>query len=169
MKEYTAKAYRFSELSEKAQQRVIHAWMEDGYHFSGEVIDTLKQMAKVFGGKLVDWNIDFFGGWSSAKFDMPDSEREEIAAVFDKLPIGDCPLTGVFFDIDGLEAAKKAFDEDVYSLNEIMQIGADAVINAAQSDCEASFSVEVMSDNCEANDYWFDETGRMLRNELVEA
>jgi hypothetical protein len=50
-----------------------------------------------------------------------------------------------------------------------MQIGADALIRTAQEDCEASFSVEVMSDNCDVNDYWFDETGRMLRNELVEA
>lgn len=169
MKEYTAKAYRFSELSEKAQQNVIYRWQEEGYAWADEAINALKKMAEAFGGKLTNWSIDFFGGYSSVQFDMPDSEREEIAAVFDKLDIGNCPLTGLFLDIDGLEAAKKAFDEDVYSLNEIMQIGADALIRTAQEDCEASFSVEVMSDNCEANDYWFDETGRMLRNELVEA
>jgi hypothetical protein len=170
MKEYTAKAYRFSELSEKAQQNVIHRWQEDGYHLADEAINTLKKMAEAFGGKLTNWSIDFFGGdYSETEFDMPDYEREEIGAVFDKLDIGSCPLTGYFFDIDALEAAKKAFDEDVYSLTEIMQIGADALIKSAQEDCEASFSVEVMSDNCDANDYWFDDTGRRLRNELVEA
>jgi hypothetical protein len=169
MKEYTAKAYRFSELSEKAQQNVIHRWQEEGYNFADEAINALKKMAEAFGGKLTNWSIDFFGGYSTTQFDMPDYEREEIAAIFEKLDISNCPLTGYFLDIDALDAAKEAFYEGAYSLTEIMQIGADAAIKTAQSDCESSFSVEVMSDNCDANEHWFDETGRMIRNELVEA
>lgn len=169
MKEYIAKAYRFSELSDKAQTRVIHNFMEDGYHFADETLDTLKKMAEAFGGKLTNWSIDFFGGHSATQFDMPDYDREDIAASFEKLDTNNCPLTGYFLDIDALEAAKKAFDEGVYSLTEIMQIGADAAIKSAQSDCEALFTPEVMAENCEANDYWFDENGRMLPNKLVEA
>lgn len=173
MKEYTAKAYRFSELSDKAQTRVIHWFMEDGYHLGDEALETIKRMAQAFDGKLVDYSIDWFGGhYSNVEFDMPDYNKEDIAACFRRLDAREdksCPLTGVFFDISAIEEARKAFDKGVFSLTELMQIAADAVIDDAQKDCEASFTPEVMAENCEANDYWFDEHGRMLPSKLVEA
>jgi hypothetical protein len=172
MKEYTAKAYRFSELSEKAQQNVIHRWQEEGYHHGDDALETIKRMAQAFDGKVTDWSIDWFGGYSNVEFDMPDYDKKDIAACFKRLDESkdnSCPLTGIFFDISAIEEARKAFDKGLYSLTELMQIAADAVIDDAQKDCEDSFTPEVMSDNCEANDYWFDETGRMLRKELVEA
>lgn len=173
MKEYTAKAYRFSELSDKAQTKVIHWFMEDGYHLGDEALETIKRMAQAFDGKLTDYSIDWFGGhYSNVEFDMPDYDKEDIAACFRRLDAREdksCPLTGVFFDISAIEEARKAFDKGVFSLTELMQIAADAVIDDAQKDCEASFTPEVMAENCEANDYWFDEHGRMLPNKLVEA
>lgn len=111
------KVYKFSELSDKAKEKAKYdhfAACPPG--FESEAFASLEKLAKHFGGKLTDYEIDYDGGYSPslAAFDMPeDWTREDIAAKLKDLGgynpttlkgLGDCKLTGVCFDewaIDG--------------------------------------------------------------------
>lgn len=54
------KVYRFSELNDEAKE---HAKQEHasacGYSWSAEALDSLKALARHFGGELSDWSIDW--------------------------------------------------------------------------------------------------------------
>ena len=166
------RVYRFAELSDEAKERAKQEYASAcGYSWSTEALDSLKALARHFGGELSDWSIDWFGGPSSASFDMPEMDRDEIAAELAKLGeynpetlkgIGDCKLTGYCADesaIDGFRVAFVAGESDLVAL---MDAAFDAWIKDAQSDCKWQFSDEAFGEHCDANGYEFDERGELI-------
>lgn len=110
------KVFKFSELSEDGKE---HAKENDrsncGYSWRGEALKSIKALTEHFGGKVVDYSVDWFGGsYSSMKFGMPDMEREEIIerlgqlGTFDPESLrghGDCKLTGFCHESESIKIA----------------------------------------------------------------
>lgn len=167
--------YRFEELSEKAKDRVrYNEKAAIGYSRDDEALASMNALAKHFGGRMYDYSIDWFASSHSyARFEMPeDMEEEEIARRLGELGTfnpetlkgnGDCKLTGYCSDedaIDGFRAEffkqKKAGQIDLESL---MQAAFKTWLKAAQDDCEHQYSDEALTENGEANDYWYEANG----------
>lgn len=166
--------YSFEELSEEAKDRVRENWKSiDGYNDHDEAMESLKHLAKHFGGELKDWEIDWFdGSYSHATFEMPDDmEYDQVAQRLGALGTfnpetgcghGDCELTGYCHDewaIDGFRQHWIAYGEP--DLDKLMQAAFKTWLKACQSDCEHQYSDEAMQENCEANGYEFYEDGEM--------
>jgi hypothetical protein len=167
------KVCKFSELSEKAKDRAKQEYATlFGYAWSEEALESLKELTKHFGGRIKDYNIDYFeSSHSSAEFDMPDMEEDEIKELLDELGDynpetlkgnGDCKLTGYCADEDAIDGFRRAFHEGERNLEALMDAAFDSWLKACQSDCEAFYSDEDFGEHCEANDYEFYEDGTMV-------
>jgi hypothetical protein len=171
MRTKTIKVYKFSELSEKAKERAKqdHA-AAMGFSWGDEYLDSIKALAKHFGGTLKSWEVDWFDSvpCSPPTFEMPEMGAAEIKARLKQLGTynkrtgkgdGECKLTGFCADecaIDGFRIAHRGGERDLTAL---MEAAYDTWLKAAQADCADQFSDEQFSENCEANDYEFYEDG----------
>jgi hypothetical protein len=165
--------YQFSELSDKVKEKVKDNFMNNiGYTWGDDAIESLKKGAEAFGGKLVDYSIDFFNtSQSYARFDMPELTHEEIKEVLDELGkvdskgkgVGDCKLTGYCADEDFLDGIREKFKTSD-DINELMDNGFHSWLVAVQKDVEYQYEDENFGEFCDANDYWFDENGNLEIN-----
>ena len=175
MKTIEIKLYSFNELSKEAQQSAIKNEREkmDSYNFEHEAMQSLKKFTEHFNSELNDWSIDFWNtGHSYVKFSIPE-HMEKISENDLKLSIeamgeysrktlkglGDCKFTGVCFDEDAADGARKAFFAGERDINEILQAGFDSWLKAVQNDVEYQMSDEAIKETFEANDYDFTEEG----------
>lgn len=176
MRTKTVNIYKFSELSEKAKQRVKDEFAaNDGYVLSDEAMASINALAEAFGGKMCDYQIDWFGGsYSSAKFKMPcDWSKADIRkklmelGTYNKRTLkghGECKLTGYCMDENAIDGFRIAFvRKKVTDLEELMDAAFDSWLKAAQADCEDYYSDEQFSEMCNANEYEFYEDGRIAR------
>lgn len=170
MKTLTYNVYKFSELSDKAKQRAKDCFAEmHGYNWSDDALESLKSLAGHFGGKLADWSVDWFNcTYSSAKFDMPETEPDAVAAKLAMLgeydPItlrgrGSCVLTGFCADEDAIDGFRLAYARGERDLSTLMQSAFQTWLKAAQADCEAQYTDEVFAETAEANGWEYEEDG----------
>lgn len=173
MRTMEIKVYQFNELSEKAKDTAKQNYKNIfGYAWSQEAIDSLDALAKRFGAKLKDYAIDWFNGsYSSAEFDAPEMEREEIAAILKTLgsydPItlqghGDCKLTGFCMDESAIDGFRRAFFAGESDLAALLQCAFDSWLKDGQADAEGQYEDEQFAEHCEANGYEFDERGERI-------
>lgn len=165
--------YRFAELSETAKDHAKQKFASwDGYSWGDDALESIKALAKHFGGSMTNWSIDWFNSsHSDATFRMPDDLTfKDIEQRLDELGTynpetlrgnGDCELTGICFDEDAIDGFRLAFIGGELDLNELMQAGFHTWLSACQADCEDQYSDETFGENCEANDYWLDERGNL--------
>ena len=173
MRHAQVKVYKFSELSADAKERAKsdHA-AALGYAWDDEAIDSLKALAVHFGGKVSDYEIDFWQTRPShASFDMPELDEADIRAKLAELGSydqktlkghGDCKLTGYCADEDAIDGFRAAFRKGESDLTALMDEAFDSWLKAAQADCEYQYSDEAFAEHCEANNYEFDESGEMV-------
>lgn len=162
--------YSFDELSDTAKEHARQQYAQLGYNWADESLDSLKALAKHFGGKLSNWSIDFFNSSpSSATFEMPEMEVEEIKSLLDELGSfnpdtlrgnGDCKLTGYCADEAAIDGFRKAFMRyGITDLTELMDEAFSTWLKEAQSDCEYQFSDEATSEASVANNWEYDVNG----------
>ena len=167
------KVYRFSELTEKAKETAKYDYMAIfGYSWNDEAIDSLKALAEKFRARLTDYQIDWFGcSYSSAEFDAPEMEREEIYEIletlgsYDKKTLqgnGDCKLTGFCMDEAAIDGFRRAFFAGETDLGALLQAGFDSWLKDCQSDAESQYEDENFGENCDANGYEFDKEGKRI-------
>lgn len=165
--------YRFSELSEKAKDRAKQEYAAiGGYHWSDDAMKSIKSLAEHFGGKLKDYNIDWFDTMpSDAKFVMPDMDKDEIAenlkvlGEFDPATgkgHGDCKLTGACHDEDAIDGFRIAFRGGESDLTRLMNAAFKSWLKAGQSECEAQYENDTFSEMSDANDYEYDVNGELV-------
>lgn len=166
------KVFKFSELSEKAKQRAKDDYANNcGFAWGDEYLDSLKALAKHFGGRLTDWTIDFFGGWqSSVQFKMSPLEPIEIRELLEQLGgynpetlrgLGDCKLTGFVGDEAAIDGFRKAWFDGELDIDALMQAAYNEWLRHAQADCECQYSDETFNETCEANGYEFYANGEL--------
>lgn len=178
MRSYIAIAYRFSELSPKAKDYARYKYMEMwGYSRSDEYLASLKALAEHFDGRLEDYSITWDNsGYSSAKFSMPKDmkvaeirRRLKLLGSFNRKTLaghGDCKLTGWCYDESAIDGFRWAFiREGERDLNRLMQAAFKTWLKAAHADNEYDFSDEGFGETADANEWEFDDTGRILSRE----
>lgn len=76
-KTITQTVYKFSELSDDAKESAKDEYKESfGYVWNMEALESIKALAKHFGGKVKNYSIEWWnpnGSWMD--FDMPESEE----------------------------------------------------------------------------------------------
>lgn len=170
MREVAIKVYTFDELSPAAKQRAKDRYASgNGYICAGDAMNSLRALANHFGGKLANYEIDWFdGSYSSTKFDMPELEPEEITERLGDLGDfnpetlkghGDCKLTGYCADEDAIDGVRIAWNEGERDLDRLMQAAFTTWLMAAKADCAAFYENDEFSQHCEANGYEFLEDG----------
>lgn len=173
-KQKSVTLYKFSELSDTAKERARcdHA-ANLGYSWNNEAFESLKELAKFFGGRIRNCEIDYFNcSRSSAEFDMPEMSNREIAGKLRELGTynhrtmrgdGECKLTGVCFDEDAIDGFRIAFKRGkVSDLGDLMDAAFDSWLKAVQADCEWQYSDEQLEESSEVNDWWYDEKGEFM-------
>lgn len=170
MKTKTYNTYSFAELSAKAKDAARQSIATDiGYAWADEALESLSALAVHFGGKLKDYQIDWFASsYCSADFDMPDMEEADIAAKLAALgtydPVtfrghGDCKLTGFCADESAIDGFRKAWHAGERDLGKLMQAAFREWLKDAQADCAGQYEDENLADFCETNDYEFTAEG----------
>lgn len=171
MKTKTIKIYTFSELSPAAKDRAKYdARSFLGYSFADDALASLNALAGHFGARLKDYSIDWFNStYSSAEFDTPDMEPEEIERRLKKLGefnpktgkgLGDCKLTGYCADEDAIDGFRLAWRQGERDLNKLLQEAFTSWLSAAQDDADGQYTDEAFGEFCDANGLEFTEDGR---------
>jgi hypothetical protein len=168
MRNVEQQVYRYAELSEKAKARALGDYQYDAeYWGQDEALKSLQALAKAFGGKLADWSIDFTGAYlppSSARFDMPEMDRDEIANILGTLGatdpetgkgLGDCKLTGYFIDESALDGFRLAFARGELDPEKLMQAAFDSWLEDCIADYESQLSEDVFSETADVNEWEF--------------
>jgi hypothetical protein len=174
MRKIEVAVFQFSELSDTAKERAKSDHMTHcGYSWGDEAMDSIKALAKHFGGKMAKWSIDWGNStYSSATFEMPDDWTEdEIKPLLDELGsfdpetlkgLGDCKLTGYCMDESAIDGFRIAYLKDgERNLEKLMDAAFDSWLEDAHADFEYQYSDEAFAENCEANGYEFYEDGEL--------
>lgn len=175
MKTKTCTVYSFSELSADAKQRAKDEHAEaNGFVWAKDYLRSLKALAEHFGGKLTNWQIDWFGcSYSTADFKMPDDTETDAASIASKLAElgafdpatlrgrGDCKLTGFCADEAAIDGFRIAWHAGERELNELMRAAFHEWLENAHTDCAGQYEDEVFAEVCEVNGYQFTEDGTL--------
>lgn len=184
---YDVTVYKWPELSEAAKDNARQKYEEHNgganWFRAEEYLDAIKKLAKHFGGKVVDYSLDWSGGCSPSSMDFEMPTREEIGMTktgwrrdiwaklrelgrFNRRTLrghGDCKLTGMCYDENAIDGFRWAFYRDKENdLNVLMQSAFDSWMKAAHEDYEYDFGDEGMKETAEANEYEYTEDGRMV-------
>ena len=176
MKTIETKVYQFQELGKEAKKNALNnlreSMEERGYFWDQDAIKSLKKFAEHFGGELKDYSIDFLcPSQSSADFYAPeDISAKELKELilsmgsFNKKTLkglGDCKFTGVCFDEDAADGARKAFFDGERDLNKILQNGFKFWMSSTNQDYEYQLSDKGLIEDLESNDREFTEDGEI--------
>ncbi len=176
MKQIITEVFEFNELSKEAKERARQWYREcdSDYHWSKEALNSLKALAEHFSGKLKDWSVDWGNSsYSSAEFDMPELEENEIKDLLKKLGTydkktlkghGDCKLTGYSADEDAIDGFRQAYFKGERDLDELMKESFKTWLKACQADYEYQNSNEAVDESINANDYTFTSEGERFGN-----
>ena len=168
----TIKVYKFSELSTNAKQRAkqdYEARFLTGYVFTDDALASLKALAVHFGGKMTNYSIDWSNSsYSSATFEMPELEENEIAEILGTLGDfnpetlkgnGSCVLTGYYADEDAIDGFRIAWHNGERDLDKLMQAAFKTWLKSAQEDNQAFYEDAEFSEHADANEYEFYQNG----------
>jgi len=156
----TINTYKFTELSEDAQQKAREEYRQNGfeYHWQEESHESLKAFCNLFGVKVKDWSISTWGN----SYIKTDAENSHFRG-WNKAKVNAIPefLTGYCLDCAFIEEFKKEFEKTgdaLYSFSEAIDAGLKEWVN----DLEYQESDEYISEHLIANEYQFLENGRMI-------
>lgn len=167
--------YRFSELLSGAKERARdEAQSVFGYPWADDALASLRAFAEWFDYRLSDYNVDFFNcSYSSAKFESAGDDELTADDVEGRLVAlgsynpetlrgdGQCELTGYCSDEDAIDGFRIAWHAGERDLEKLLQAGFRSWLKAAQADCEYRYSDEAMSEDGDANDYWYTSSGAL--------
>jgi hypothetical protein len=178
----TIKTYTFAELSETAKQNAIVKFQSQiPWDRADEYLGSIQALAEHFGGRAVDWELDWANacGPSFMKFEMPSREDSELSKTawereiraklralgpFNRRTLkgnGDCKLTGMCYDENAIDGFRFAFyREGERDLSALMQAAFDSWIRAAWADYEYDFDPKTgFAELAEANEWRYLENG----------
>ena len=172
----TRTIYKFSELTDDAKENAKQSYAKnDDFPQGREALESLEKLAEHFGARLADYEIDYTNpSYSHAKFDTDHAPHDagEIRAMLKKLGaynrrtlkgLGDCVLTGVCYDEDGTDGFRFVFiRKGERDIDALLQAAFDSFLKSIQAEYAYQYTDEAFTENCEANGYEFDESGRMI-------
>jgi len=177
MRTIELKVYPFDELSEEAKEKALQNYASDAEYFWGDdAIKSLEEFMKHFNCELSHYSINWGEGYgNSIQISIPgymkDISEIELSDYIKDMGSfnlktlngnGDCKFTGLCFDEDAGDGARKAFFDGVRDLYDILYAGYESWYSSCNSDFEYQCSMEGYAEHCEANEYEFDEEGDMI-------
>jgi hypothetical protein len=172
MRRKTITVYNFGELSKEAKDNARNEYFSD-YNWSKEAKESLTALAKHFSCTIKNYSCCWDNsGHSYCKFNT-DGEftEEELKELIEALGEyskeslrgnGECKLTGFGSDEDAIDGLRKAYLEGERDLEKLLQAGFRSWLKACQEDYENQLSDESIAETCEANDYEFNENGKII-------
>lgn len=156
----TINTYKFTELSEDAQQKACDDYRSKGFEYAwqDENMESLKAFCDLFGVSVTDWSI---GTWGHS-YIKTDAENSHFRG-WNKAKVNAIPefLTGYCLDCAFIETFQDQFEKTgdaLYSFNEAIDAGLSDWIK----DMEWQESDEYIADFLTANEFQFLENGRMI-------
>ena len=165
--------YKFDELEERVQQRVIDGWRADDQFFWGdEWQDSLNAFEKIAPITIRDWQVGYPGTFVSFYMDddLDDLSGDEardwlIQNGWDALANPgerkSCPFTGYIGDESLLDAIRAglANPSSISSLRDLFSEALHDWAKAFERDLDYWHSEEAIREDIEANDYEFHANG----------
>ncbi len=159
--------YRFDELDERTQQRVIDSWREGReFPWADEWRDSLDEFAKLAPITIRDWSVG--GRDTGVSFYMDDEALGELSGVraykwllnngwVDLAAKQDCPFTGYCGDESLLDAIRTAIGSPakISSLYSVFYGALHGWANDFERDMDYHYSDEAIREDIEANEYEF--------------
>lgn len=146
----TTEIFKFSELDDVAKGKAIdyirNNWHDLANHYVDDMIESLKALQKEIGGDL-DYSLSCVpdrGEFVTLKDYNPDKLAKLV------LKKDDCPLTGMYYDIDVIEGLAN---------NEFEHV----VLKTLHADGEYMYSDEGLKEIIEANEYEFTGEGKFYK------
>lgn len=178
MRTIETKLYKYTELSEEAQERARNdrrsaSWYGDAWE--GEWRDTLKHAADAFSVEAGDWSVGLYQP-SYASLRVRDEAVAELEGVrawkylranyADAIgERGSCPFTGYCGDEDLLDPLRNFLERPntTNTVQDILDECAHAWATAWRADMEYQHSDEYVAEDLTDNDYEFTEDGELYR------
>lgn len=160
MREVTGiiKIYTFKEASPELKDKIRDNFANhyDIYvHCMNERMDTLKSVAKVLDA-TVDYSLSTTpdrGEYIRFTPKYDDINFKALKKLVDTKE--DCPLTGVCYDDDFLDALNGIYDDDS------LDVACCTFIASIHNEFESMLTDDCLADHCEANGYEFTENGEI--------
>ena len=153
-------------IEEHPNKSAVYGWIRDHWHSLGDsclldAISSLKSFAELIGASL-DYSLSIFPDRSERiRFSFPYDIEPELESVLERLDLsGNCPLTGVCYDEDILDAFRDYSDGD--SLRDVLREVESNVLRTLHDEGEYLYSDEGLFELCEANEYEFTESGKIV-------
>ncbi len=118
-------------------------WHDLSQHSVDEVVESIKALSAKIGGTF-DYSISAVPDRGEF-IRFKDYSHEDLC----RLSAGDCPLTGVCWDVDLIEGLREGNPEKV--------------LKSLHADTEYQYSDEGLLELCQANDYEFTKEGKIIR------
>ena len=173
MRQSAIDVYKFSELSETAQD-CAKQWHASGeWCWESEALASIKALAAHFGGRMSGWSIDYANcSYSSAQFDFDEPQpgyaeiKRGLLALGEFNPetlkgLGDCKLTGYCMDESAIDGFRLAFHAGERDLGELMEAAFRSWLKDCQADYASQYENAEFADHCEANEYEFTANGEI--------
>jgi hypothetical protein len=140
----------------------VFDWIRDHWHDLGdfalqEMVESLEAFAAHIGA-YVDYSLSIAPDRGEFVRFITESDKKNMFKGLDLS--GNCPLTGMCYDEDILDAIREAKPED--SLSDILADIEYRVLKTLHDEGRYIYSDEGLREMCEANEYEFLESGEMV-------
>ena len=147
-------------IEEHPNRSAVYNWIRDNWHDLGEgalldMIESLKAFADTIGATL-NYTLSIFPDRGEyIKFNFTCDIEPKLKPVLTRLNLsGNCPLTGVCYDEDILDAFRNC-DKRTDSLRDVLNAVESNVLRTLHNEGEYLYSDEGLFELCEANGYEF--------------
>ena len=149
-------------IGEHPNPERVFDWIRSHWHDLGdfalqEMVNSLRAFASHIGARL-DYSISISPDRGEfIRFDVDSSEKSRFKGIDLS---GNCPLTGMCYDEDILDAIRESTPYD--SLSDILGDVEYRVLKTLHNEGEYIYSNEGLKEMCEANEYEFLESGEAV-------
>lgn len=152
-------------IEEHPNKSAVYDWIRGNWYDLGEwclsdMVESLKAFANTTGA-TVDYSLSIVPDRGEyIKFNFSDDIEPKLESVLARLDLsGNCPLTGICYDEDILDAFRNCDKED--SLRDVLRTVESSVLRSLHNEGEYLYSDSGLFDLCEANGYEFTESGKI--------
>lgn len=167
MRTVQEKIYKFEELEETIQEKIISRWRDnDYYHEADENIGTINKLEKIF-----SISVDFsYGGNNSyirfsGNLDAEETAKDFFLSYYSLREWKDfsenCKLTGYYTD-SCLSPIIETIESDIGEIEETIQEVLDNWLTICEKDFDYWLSEEDIREEIKANEYEFYENGKLF-------
>ena len=170
MRTITKSVYKFNELPENIQDRIIEKWAENetDYNWGNDAIESLKAFVDHMGGDLRDYSIDWLEpGRSTIRVNVNEEmDEDELKSLIESMGsynpetlrgLGDCKFTGYTADDNLADGAREAYFKGERDVRELINAGFEQFLQACREDFEYQMSAKCFRENYADNDEYYED------------